>query len=123
MSMSSVASLVLSLSLNLVPIALLANVSTRNVSIYTLMSDVVTVIPLGIKGIEPISMGQQSHRCVVIRFTTASSGELSESPAMVMYTADCGAHDDILPAGIAFLVMGIALEFLAKYHPTRRELL
>ncbi|PXF43110.1 Zinc finger protein OZF [Gracilariopsis chorda] len=80
-SPSSIAILVLPLFLNLIPIALLADVSTRSTFLYALLSDVLTVIPLSIKGIELISIGSATFIGSVVRISSTSDGSESEAAA------------------------------------------
>lgn len=126
---SSLAILLMPLALNLVPIALLAQVNSFFMLMYTLMSDVITVIPLAIKGVELILIGKQRHVAAAIRFSTRANGSLPETASMEMWTAECRARDNVLPTGIAFVVLaivfiilGIALEFIAKAYVNRRRL-
>lgn len=126
---SSLAILLMPLALNLIPIALLADVQSLSMLLYTLMSDIVTVIPLSIKGVELIIIGRQHHISSAIRFTTSISGALSSSAGMEMWSAECRALDYVFPTGLAFLILaisfmivGVALEFVAKYYLARRRI-
>lgn len=127
-SPSSIAILVLPLFLNLIPIALLADVSTRATFLYALLSDVLTVIPLSIKGIELMSIGSDRFIGAVVRMSSASSGQLSAAAAAEMYGALCKPKRNVLPTGVAFLttslvflVAGLAFEVAAKKYASRRR--
>lgn len=127
-SPSSIAILVLPLFLNLIPIALLADVSTRSTFLYALLSDVLTVIPLSIKGIELISIGSATFIGSVVRISSTSDGSESEAAAAEMYGALCVPKKDVLPTGIVFLtvslvflVAGLIGELVAKKYATKRR--
>lgn len=127
---SSIAILVLPLGLNLVPIALLAEVSTLTALLYTLMSDVLTVIPLGIKGLELMSIGRQRLRSVVMRISSTLDVNKKDTAAAAadLWTAECRSKDKILPIGVLFLVLsivflvgGVIAEFVARNYVKRRR--
>lgn len=126
---SSLAILLLPLFLNLVPIALIAPVKSSVMILYTIMSDVVTVIPLGIKGVEMIIIGKQRHISTGIALTSALNGSRAETAAMQMWTAECQAETNVYTVGIifvvlsaVFLVLGITLEYVAKAVMNNRTL-
>lgn len=126
---SSLAILILPLFLNIVPIALIAHVKNSVLLLYTVMSDVVTVIPLGIKGIELIYIGRQRHIDSTIIVTSALNGIKTETATMQMWTAECRSSASVHTLGIVFLVLaivflfiGIALEFIAQAWMKRRLL-
>lgn len=125
---SSLAILILPLALNLIPLASLTKVTSIGMLMYTLMSDVLTVIPLAIKGVELIIIGQERHTAAAIRFSTAANGSLPESAAMELWTAECKARDNVLPAGIAFVslaiifcAIGVTLEYMCNKYASRRK--
>lgn len=128
---SSLAILLLPLAMNVIPLALISEgATTKATLLYALLTDVATVVPLGIKGVELVVIGHQTHRAIVMRLTAAVSGEMSESAAMELWGAQCRADGDILPAGIAFIVValvfllvGIALELYARAYIKRKAAL
>lgn len=124
---SNLALLLLPVALNLVPIALLAKVTTRKMLLYTLLSDVLTVIPLAIKGVELIWIGSQHHRAIAVKMTGALNGTLAESAAAEMWASECTSNSNVQPVGIVFLTLavvfmiaGIGLEFWARNFVHRR---
>lgn len=126
---SSLAILILPLFLNIVPIASIAQVKTSVLLLYTIMSDVVTVIPLGIKGIELIYIGRQRHIDSTIIVTSALDGIKTQTATMQMWTAECRANANVHTLGVVFLVLaivflfiGIALEFFAQAWMKKRLL-
>lgn len=126
---SSLAILILPVFLNLVPIALLAQVKTSVMILYTILSDVVTVIPLGVKGVELIHISNQRHIASTIRLTSFRNGSTTETAAMQIWVAECKADQNLRILGIVFLtiavvslVVGVTLEFVAKAYMTRRTL-
>lgn len=130
---SSLSILLLPLVLNLIPFAFLTDpfALTPSVSlIYAIMTDVATTLPLGIKGVSLIYIGKEKHRSVVLRMTSAVDGSLSKSAAVEFWGAECKARSSVLSNGIFFLVfaiffmlLGIALEFMARSWILRRRTL
>lgn len=125
---SGIAILVLPLGLNLVPIALMADVSSLTMLLYTLASDILTVIPLGIKGVELISIGNTRERTIVIRSTASANGIQSDSAAADFWAAECRAHDNVRPIGILFLVLsivalvsGVVAEVVSREYVKRKR--
>lgn len=120
---SNISILVLPLLLNLVPISLLAEVSSVFMFIYVLLSDVLTVIPLAIKGGELLFIGRKKERAVVLRLSGSLNGTLSETAAAELWAAECGANDNVEVVGIifltlslTFLVIGIVAEFVSRVY-------
>ena len=127
---SNLAILLLPLGLNIVPVALFADVGRRMMLVYTLMSDVLTVIPLGIKGVELLIISSRRFRSVVTRITSGAIGNVRDTGAAggEVWAAECRVRDEVRRAGIAlvvtaavFLVIGIGAEFAAKSYTDRRR--
>lgn len=124
LSPSSVSILVLPLLLTLVPIAALTSIertSSKAIFVYTLVTDVFTVIPLIIKGVELIVIGKQRHTAATVRISAAIDGTLAPSSLAELWTAQCHTEFSTLRTGvvfvvvgIVFLLLGIALELLVK---------
>lgn len=128
MTPSGIAILVLPLLLNLIPISLLAEVSTAFMLVYVLLSDVLTAIPLAIKGGELIFIGRRRERAVVMRFSSSLDGKVSETAASELWAAECRSNNNVLVAGIVFVVVsvtlvmiGIAAELISKDYVKRRK--
>ena len=122
---SNMAILLLPLGLNLIPLSLIAEQGTIAILLYTLLSDVLTVIPLGIKGVELVIIQKRKFRSVVTRVISpelrnstkpfASGGE--------MWGAECQVKNDVRKTGyaliitaIVFLVLGVGAEIAAKKY-------
>lgn len=125
---SSLSILLLPLGLNLIPVALLAPVDTVTMLMYMVMSDVITTIPLAIKGVELIFIGRERHVSTAVQFTASVSGELSQTASMQIWSAECMARENVTRVGIAFVVlaaifiaMGISLELIAKSYVDRHR--
>lgn len=125
---SGIAILILPLSLGLVPIALLANVGTLFMLFYTLMSDVLTVIPLGIKGVELINISNRKFQSTLLRISSSVNGTQSETSVAEFWAAQCTAHDNVRAAGIVFLsmaivfmILGVSAEFIARRAVKKRK--
>lgn len=128
-TLSSLSILILPVFLNLIPIAILAPVQTSVLILYTIMSDVVTVIPLGIKGWELINIGKLRNIASTIRITGFRNGTISERAAMQMWVTECKTNNNVHTLGIVFLsvaivslIVGVSLEFVAKAYMTKRAL-
>lgn len=129
MTPSSLAILILPVFLNLIPLALLAQAKTSVMLVYTVMSDVVTVIPLGIKGWELIKIEKERHIATTIRITSLRNGTIPKTAAMQIWISECKAKQSVQSLGVAFLtvsvvslVVGVALEFMAKAYMNRQKL-
>ena len=125
---SNIAILVLPLFLNLVPIALLSTVTTSFMLFYTLLTDILTVIPLGIKGAELISIGSLTHKSVVVRISSSIVLPRSKSAAAELWSTECYAPSDVLKKGVFFLVLslvfmvfGIMIEILAQVYMKQKS--
>lgn len=125
---SSLALLILPLILNVIPIALLTSVTAKVMILYTVITDIVTVIPLTIKGIELISIGSSTHRSIAVVLSGAGNGSMSISAGAEIWAAQCRSKGNVLPAGIAFLVLsivfmvvGVLAEFYARYYVMKRS--
>lgn len=108
-SPSSIAILILPLGLNFVPIALFADVSTKWMLMYAFLSDILTVIPLSIKGVELILIGTTKHFGTSVRMLSGVSGMKEEKVMCEMYVAECTSTRSVLPTGIAFLVISLVV--------------
>ncbi|PXF43105.1 hypothetical protein BWQ96_07139 [Gracilariopsis chorda] len=127
-SPSSITILILPLFLNLLPVALFADVSRRGMLSYALLSDVLTTLPLGIKGVELILIGSSSHRGAVARITSHVNGKRPEVGAAEVFVAECRQKREVYPTGIAFLLSsllfligGLVAEVAARSFKMRRK--
>lgn len=125
---SSLAILFLPVSLNLIPIYLITSVDDVKFFIHTLVSDVLSVVPLAVKGIELMVIGYRKHRSIGTRITHARNGSQSRAGAAELWAAQCQSMDRVLPVGIlfftlavCFMVLGVIGEFWAKRFVTRRQ--
>ena len=121
LTVSSLSILFLPLVINLVPISLITSVSTRVMLIYMLCSDVLTVVPLFIKGIELVVIGRQQFRAVALRVENDMNGEVGNGAAGQLWSVECriqtntAAHGTIfILLSIAAAVVGIRLELWAR---------
>ncbi|CAN8065483.1 unnamed protein product [Agarophyton chilense] len=128
LSPSSVLILVLPLWLNLIPIALLADVGNKATLMYAMLSDVLTVVPLSIKGVELISIGSAVFYGSVLRISSDTNGKQSDMAAAEIYVARCTSKRSVLPTGIAFLtvsivfmILGLLAELVAKRYAIRHR--
>lgn len=120
---SSIAILFLPLLLNLVPVSLIAHVKRSAMLGYILISDVLTCIPLLIKGAELISISTLRHRSVVTRLSASVNSSVSRSAVAESFGAECAAKEGFRSVGVVFVVIamivmvgGIAAEFFARRY-------
>lgn len=127
---SNLAILLLPLSLNLIPIAFFADVSTISLLLYTLLSDVLTVTPLAIKGLELVLIRSKRYRSVVSRVLSPITGNRTFSIAAggEIWGAECRVRERVGRTGIillvtaaAFLLIGISAEILSRAYLKRRQ--
>lgn len=104
---SSLSILVLPLALNLIPLAMLTNVRTRSLFLYTVLSDVLTVVPLSIKGVELTTIARRQNRAVVTRVSNAINGSKADSAAMLLWVVECKTEGGVRTVGIVFVVVSI----------------
>lgn len=128
LSASSISILVFPLLLNTLPIALFADVSTRTMLLYAIVSDVLTTIPLLVKGIELISIGSRTNVAAITRISSWFNGTLADVAAAEVFVASCKSKQNVLPMGVlfvgislAFLIAGLAGEVLAREYVAYRR--
>ena len=125
---SNIAILVLPLFLNLVPIALLSTVTTSFMLFYTLLTDILTVVPLGVKGAELISIGSLTHRSVVVRISSSVMLPRSGAAAAELWSTECYAPSNVhrwgtffLVLSLVFMIVGIMIEISAQAYMKRKR--
>ena len=126
-TVSGIAILVTPIALTMVPIALFADIDTSATLAYTLVTDILTVMPLAVKGIELLQYAAKKHEAS--RNWIYASKLLDDSPvAIEMWHARCRAKAGVgrvgaifLASSIVFMTAGIVLEFVAKKHVEKRK--
>eukprot|EP00178_Gracilaria_changii_P025453 TRINITY_DN78410_c0_g1_i1.p1 TRINITY_DN78410_c0_g1~~TRINITY_DN78410_c0_g1_i1.p1 ORF type:complete len:509 (-),score=47.18 TRINITY_DN78410_c0_g1_i1:330-1856(-) len=120
---SNTAILAFPLVLNLVPVSLVTRCDKWKLLTYVLLSDVLTVLPMLIKGIELWSIGNARFTEVVTRIGDTFA---EETIAAEMWIASCRVNHNARTIGIIFmtasslaLVVGIVLEVIAKSLTSR----
>lgn len=128
-SPSTIAILLLPVLLTLVPVAAFTTVETPTMLLYVLMSDIVSIVPLAVKGVELIGIGLTSDYGAALRITSSADGSPTPSSAVSLWTAQCKSQPRILITGVSFLVVavvsmltGIVLEFWCRRMAQRRKL-
>lgn len=129
---SNIAILAFPLVMNVVPVALIADVNSLGMLVYTLMTDVLTAVPLAIKGVEVLTIGRRSNSAAVTRITGANLNETSTDGTPVLKAAEvwvarCRATGSLTAIGvtllmvaITFMIGGVAAEFWAKHWVMRK---
>ena len=125
---SNIAILVLPLFLNLVPVALISDVTTSFMLFYTVLTDILTVIPLGIKGVELISIGYSAHRSVAVRISSSLVLPRSTAAAAELWASECYVSSNVriwgvffLVLSVVFMIVGIVVEFVAQAYMKRKR--
>lgn len=123
---SNIAILILPLALNLIPIALFSDASTTTILMYAILSDILTALPLLIKGIELVQISNQRHQSVVTRMTSPSNGTYASTAFCEMWTAECRSKENVGVAGYIFVTMatvfmlgGLVAEFVTQRYRKR----
>lgn len=105
--------------MNLVPIALVADVSRTTLLVYVFMSSVLTALPMGIKGVELLMTADKRFESVVTRMSDASVEE--ESIVAEMWVVECRTMEEVRPIALAhvivafvMMVVGVVLEVVAR---------
>lgn len=128
---SNIAILALPLVMNLIPVALIADVNTVGMLLYTLLTDVLTAVPLAIKGVEVLQIGLRPTYAAISRITGATfelNAEQSGGDKLLeVWVSECRAETSLLSTGITLLVValiamvgGIIAEFVAKRWASRK---
>lgn len=128
---SNIAILALPLAMNVVPVALIADVNTFGMLVYTLLTDVLTAVPLAIKGVEVLLIGKKVKYSAVTRISGGNLWETdqqSEGKAAEIWVAKCVAEGNFITQGsillavaLLFMVGGVAAEIVAKRWVQRRR--
>lgn len=114
---SNVAILALPMIINLIPVALLADVTTFGLLFYTLITDIVTTVPFIIKGFELIAMGMRDYSDQAVWFRGKSSeelvlAELWATKCRILRVRTLGII--FVAVGFTFMFLGILAEVLAR---------
>lgn len=130
---SNIAILAFPLVMNIVPVALIADVNSIGMLVYTLLTDVLTAVPLAIKGVEVFGIGTIAQTTAISRISGANIGMVNETTGiphdkvMELWVAKCRAEESLRSTGIIlltvallFMVGGIIAEFVAKQWTTRQ---
>ncbi|CAN8073360.1 unnamed protein product, partial [Agarophyton chilense] len=106
---SNIAILALPLAMNVVPVALIADVNTLGMLIYTLLTDVFTAIPLAIKGVEVLLISKRVRHAAVFRITGGNLFNQSAETykAAELWVAECKPGIDYTTYGIVLLVVAL----------------
>lgn len=114
---SNIAILALPMIINLIPVSLLADVSTIGLMAYTLLTDIVTTVPFIIKGFELIQMGGREYRDQAAWFRGKKHeqyllAELWVTNCRILHVRKLGIG--FVVVGFAVMGLGILAEIVAK---------
>lgn len=117
---SGMAILIAPIALCLLPLAIFAEVETSATMVYTIATDILTVFPLAIKGVELIRYTNIRHDATSSRVYGGVFDD--EAVSIETWYADCDASNQVVVMGwlflamaIVFMIVGIALELGAKH--------
>lgn len=129
---SNLAILLLPLTLNLIPNAVIVDVPDLNFGlfVYIILTDLLTVIPLTIKGTELLRIQAFRFRSVVVRISSPLNvATLEQSAVGEIWAAECRARENVFRMGLilvilsaVFALLGVALEFIARSYVLRNRL-
>lgn len=120
---SNIAILALPLTMNLIPVAFLAELSTFAMLAYIIFTDVFSTLPFLVKGVELInSVDHERRETVAFYLGTKEFGEIE------VWAASCKGEDRFHAIGVAFvviaivaIVVGILFEVFATMLMRRRR--
>lgn len=128
---SNIAILAFPLVMNVVPVALIADVNTFGMLVYTILTDILTAVPLAIKGVEVLLVGRRYNDAAVTRITGANADPDPSDrtvKAAEVWVAECHAKGSLTAKGVilllvavAFMVGGVIAEFWARRWVIRRN--
>jgi len=128
-TVSEIAILIAPIALTALPVALFADVNTRAIITYTIVTDVLTVLPLFIKGIEMMSFGTDRTEAVVTWFY-GGKRDINNVLGAESWYASCTATKQVRILGSIFLciaissmIFGVVFEIVAKRYIDRRTAL
>ncbi|CAN8069001.1 unnamed protein product [Agarophyton chilense] len=114
---SNTAILALPLVLNLIPVSLITICEKWTMVIYVLLSDILTALPMLIKGIELLNIGNSNFTEIVTRIGDTHE---EETIAIETWVATCRVQHDAKTIGIVFITtasvamfVGVLLELIA----------
>lgn len=107
---SSITILILPLLLNIVPLAALSphTTSTRAAILYTIATDILSVVPLLAKGIELVVLSLQRHTAAAIRISSdVDTQKFSNASVAELWITECSLSIQTRTWGIVFIVFGV----------------
>lgn len=125
---SNIAILIVPLALAAIPLAIFSEVTKFSLLCYTIMTDIVSVMPLAIKGYELIQFGAKEYKAT--RVWVYGARDTMDLTAAESWYAECDASLWVTTVGRVYLsiailamILGIMLEIVAKRILTKRRLL
>ncbi len=104
---SNIAILILSCLLTLIPISLFTQASTFTLFLYTAITDIISCIPLAIKGIELMKVSSKHSDTVIWAFGPVLPRETTL--VVESWSAKCTANNDVRLVGMGLLFIAITL--------------
>lgn len=117
---SNIAILLLPVGLALLPLSLFQDVGTGVTLLYVLFTDIISVLPVAIKGVELIELAAHEHNA---RTAYVYGSYKSQVVATEMWVSSCKLKDFVRIRGIALLtvaftsmIVGLILEFVVRHR-------
>ena len=127
-SASNLAILAFPLFLNVVPIALVANVSRMRMVLYVIASDILTALPMLIKGVEIVLIAGREFQSAMTRMGDPTRDGSETSVAAEVWVASCQTRRGVRGVGVTLIcvslglmVLGVVLEFVARWYMGHRK--
>lgn len=126
--LSNIAILFLPLVMNLVPVAAIADVNTLGMLMYTALTDVLTTVPLCVKGIELMSISDNRFRSVSAQVTGKKG--LNQTAVIELWAVSCKLQKSgrfgrigimFVVVSVTLMVFGVVTEFVARWVVKRRR--
>ncbi len=124
---SNIAILTLTCLFTLLPVASFADVSLLELTAYTIATDIVTCVPLAIKGVE-LLLANRVHRKTVLWAYGDLNAKPNDSLVVESWSAACSVKSNVrqlgvglLACAVVFMGLGVAFELLARARLKRRK--
>jgi len=123
---SNIAIIILPVLLTVFPIGLAQDVGGRTLAIYAIGTDIISVLPVLIKGFEMLIEGNKKYYSVVSRIYGSTNS--SETGIVQIFPAECSVNSSIRIYGIVFIcigflamIIGIALEIITMKQVRKNQ--
>lgn len=124
---SNIAILALPMVLSVIPFGLVTDITQKRMLVYALLSDIVTALPMFIKGVELVEISGRRFTSTVTRIGDMNVAE-NMTVVSEIWGASCGSDDNVATTGVSFIVLallsmiaGIVLEVYVRTRQGSRN--